>query len=206
MSLNLQGNDAVSTNLGFTMDLGSAPAMDDRSDLPDGEYVVQLTDAAPKITAEGAGRGFTAELTVVQGPFAGRKQFEFVNCIHPNVTAQEIGRKLLKSFCDGLGIVGQFSGDVRQLTQSQRPFLIGIKNKPDKRNNNEIRANIVKVAPLQQGGPANGQQPGQIPQQSAPAQQFQPGQQSQQPTPQQFQPQQSVQGAPSWSQQPQGTA
>lgn len=98
-------------------DAASLPPMDDYTPLVPGKYICQITGAEIKQTKTRTGHGLTFSLTVLDGPHAGRKVFDFINIDNPNSICQEIGRRVLAALVlasglQRLGPVAELNGKV----------------------------------------------------------------------------------------------
>jgi hypothetical protein len=72
--------------------------------LPAGAYNVEITGSDVKDAKSGNGTGLKIEYTVVDGPHARRKIFQYINIRHTSTQAEQIGQSQLSALCRAVGI------------------------------------------------------------------------------------------------------
>lgn len=92
-------------NLGMTFDPTEVEPDTGRSDpIPEGRYVLQVTDSDVVENAKQTGTVLKLTMEVFDGPLKGRKLFETLNIQHEKVQVQEIGQKQLSALAAAAGI------------------------------------------------------------------------------------------------------
>lgn len=77
----------------------------DYENLPDGNYLLEVSDADLKEDRSAGKSGIKITYDVIEpDDYKGRKVFGYINIEHPNVQAQEIGQKELASLCRAMSI------------------------------------------------------------------------------------------------------
>lgn len=134
------------TTLNF--DANSVEPAQPMSVLPKGRYNAEITDSEMKDTASGGGQYLQLEFTIIDGEYAGRKQWARLNLVNPNKTAEDIARRELSAICHAVGVLKV--GDSQEL--HNRPLQIDVT--VEKRKDNGEEANRIKgYIPVGQGGP-----------------------------------------------------
>ena len=72
---------------------------------PAGNYTVAMTDGEIKPTSDGSGKRLAFELTVLEGPFKGRKVWDGLNIENKSQVAQEIAHQQLSAICHAVGSI-----------------------------------------------------------------------------------------------------
>ena len=72
--------------------------------LPRGDYVVHVNESKLEDNSKGTGKTLTLVVEVLEGEYTGRLIWVRINYINANAQAQAIGRSLLKSITDAIGI------------------------------------------------------------------------------------------------------
>lgn len=87
------------------LDLSNVDANDRGSfePIPEGDYKLVCTDFDIQ-KKENGDEGAKVKFDVVEGEYAGRKVFDYINVFHSSAMAQEIGQKYLRGFMDAVGI------------------------------------------------------------------------------------------------------
>lgn len=174
--------------------------------LAGGWYVMAITGAEQKVTNAGTGTYLKLELTVVDGPFKGRKVWTNLNLNNPNPKAVEIAQQQLSAICHAIGVM-QLQNS-QQLMNIPMGVKLSIRKQDGYEDSNDVRGfkNAADVV-VQTAASAPVQQVAAPVQQVAPQQfvqqQFQPQQQQQMQQTQQFQQVQQVQQVPQQGQQAQ---
>ena len=75
----------------------------DFSPLPQGEYVVIITNSEMKQNSKKNGEYLLVEMDVVEGEYSNRKLFVYLNLKNPNEVAQKIGYQDLAKICKAVG-------------------------------------------------------------------------------------------------------
>jgi len=74
--------------------------------LPDGTYLVTITDSNQKPTKSGGGAWYLElEMTVQEGPHRGRRIFDRLNLENPSEKAVEIAHRTLSAICHVCGVM-----------------------------------------------------------------------------------------------------
>lgn len=73
--------------------------------LPKGRYLAEITDSEMKPTKAGDGQYLQLEFTVLDGEFAGRKQWARLNLDNANETAVSIAKQELSAICHSVGVM-----------------------------------------------------------------------------------------------------
>lgn len=79
--------------------------------IPPGWYSVYIDHAEVKETKAGDGMKLEVEMTVVGGPFSGRKVFPMINFMNPSQRATEIGREQLARLSKACDLKEEFFED-----------------------------------------------------------------------------------------------
>ena len=103
---------------GLTFDASKVAPQVPLEAFPAGTYLVAVTDAEVKPTSKGDGKRLAFELTVLDGPFKGRKVWDGLNIENKNPTAQEIAHQQLSAICHATGVIRL--SDVQELYN--KPF------------------------------------------------------------------------------------
>ena len=90
---------------GLTFDASTVAPQVPLEAFPAGTYLVALTDAEVKPTSKGDGKRMAFELTVLDGPFKGRKVWDGLNIENKNSVAQEIAHQQLSAICHATGVI-----------------------------------------------------------------------------------------------------
>lgn len=72
--------------------------------LPNGTYVVEITNADVKALKSGNGHGLQVEFTVIDGPYTKRRIWSQYNLQHVSPDAERIGRSQLAALCNAAGV------------------------------------------------------------------------------------------------------
>lgn len=107
---------------GFSFNAANVTPAAPLEPIPAGDYNVEMTDGEIVPTADGSGKRFKFELTVLDGEFKGRKIFDGFNIENKSAKAQEISHQQLSAMCHATGVI-QFD-DVQQLFG--KPFVAKI--------------------------------------------------------------------------------
>lgn len=140
-------------NLGMTYDPNAVePDSGVREPIPEGRYVLQVTDSDVVATSTGSGQMLKLTFEVFDGEFKGRKVFENLNIQNANAQAQEIAQRQLSALCRAAGIT-------QTLTDSQdlhfQPFEADVKIDPERTANGKTYAprNAIKKYIFEDGAP-----------------------------------------------------
>jgi len=135
--------------------------------IPAGEYKAAITDSDMLENSAKTGHYLKLEITIVEGPYNGRKIFTNLNLDNPNQTAVDIARAELKSICSAIGKPNAIINDSNEL--HDQPMTIKVK--VEKRKDNGEDSNRIKgyaplngagsssTAPKQSGGAKTGAKP-----------------------------------------------
>lgn len=123
--------------------------------VPADNYTVTLTDGEVVPTADGSGERLKFELTIMDGPFKGRKVWDGLNIKNQSAKAQEIAHQQLSAICYATGVINL--QDVQQFYG--RPFTAKIGLDPRRQDANDAEKwydprNTFKGAKPLDGGAA----------------------------------------------------
>jgi hypothetical protein len=79
----------------------------DFAPLPQGRYLVEITESDTRTTKNGSGEYVHLKMRVVEGPYENRFLFDNLNYINQNQTAQQIGQKILRRLCRLCSVEGE---------------------------------------------------------------------------------------------------
>lgn len=106
--------------------------------LPEGDYVVAVTESEIKPTKAGTGKYLSLKLSVLEGTGTGRTLFVNLNLENPNDTAVKIARAELGAICKAVGL-----GTVRDSSElHDLPFAVRVALKP--RSDTGDLQNVIK--------------------------------------------------------------
>ncbi len=71
--------------------------------LPEADYVAVITATEKKLSKAGTSHHLVVTYEILDGPYKGRKQFEYMNLWHPTPNTNAIARRDLKKICQALG-------------------------------------------------------------------------------------------------------
>lgn len=116
-------------------DLGSfdSRTIDTSNTIPEGEYVVAITESEKKTSKKSGSDYLQLKLQVIDGPRKGFTLFHVLNMWHEKEQTRSISQKQLATICNATGV--HTPKDSSQLHQI--PFIAKVKNEPD--DNNELR-------------------------------------------------------------------
>lgn len=117
--------------------------MGDFSPLPNGEYVVKISDSDYKQNKNKTGHYLQLIREVCEGDYKGRKVYSNLNLDNPNPVTVEIAQKELTSTCKACGVVSV--EDSEELHGIEHIVKLGIK-KGDKDNPDSNK--ILSIKPL----------------------------------------------------------
>lgn len=126
--------DDLSQLLGPEFDLNEVPPMDDFIPVPPGNYTCQIAGAEIKETKSRTGHGLTFSLTVLDGPHAGRKVFDFINIANPSQVCQKMGRSVFAALSKACGIVKQRNESFPVAELNGKVVVAHVKVKDDRNN------------------------------------------------------------------------
>lgn len=92
------------TDLGGPFDATSVAPADSFDPLPNGTYVVLVTDSEMAPTKSG-GKMLKLTLEVAEGEYKGRKLWDQLNLVNANPTAVEIAQRTLSAICHAVGVL-----------------------------------------------------------------------------------------------------
>lgn len=78
---------------------------EERTLLPDGEYVSIITDTEIVDNSKGTGKILKITHQIAEGAYQNRKVWDNLNIVHQNMNAQEIAQRRLTSICIAVGVV-----------------------------------------------------------------------------------------------------
>ncbi len=94
--------------------------------IPSGWYKAYMSASEMKPTKDGNGAFLSVEYTIMEGQYAGMKQFDRMNLQNANPVAVEIGYKQLSAVCHAVGVIQV--ADSSQL--HNRPLMIKVALRP----------------------------------------------------------------------------
>lgn len=98
----------------------------DGAPLPNGDYLLELTNSTRKDSASGNGWGISCEFTVVGDVMTGRKVFEYLNLGNASDEARRIANETLAKLCNAVGVT-----TVRDTAELHgKPFAAHVKVTP----------------------------------------------------------------------------
>ena len=128
--------------------------------LPEGEYLVAITDSAIKLTKAGNGKYAQFEFTVMDGDLKGRKVWDRLCIEHPKAKAQKIARERLSAICHAVGVLEP--GDTVNLHNLPLLAKVAVKRRDDNgeltneikgyRPKEAVKAKSAPKAPASSGG------------------------------------------------------
>ncbi len=134
----------------------------DFAPIPPGEYPMMVTGSEMRKTAKGDDM-YVMEYTVIDGQYAGRKVFEYLNLYNQNEMARKIARSSLASLCEAVGVPS--INDTAEL--HDKTFGALLKVETSTRDGKEYASNkVAKYMPLTNAHVAPPAQP-QAPQANA---------------------------------------
>ena len=87
------------TSFGQIFDASSVDPSSGYDVLPQGKYLAQIVASEMRATKDGMGQYLYLELSVIEGPYAGRKLFDRLNLKNANPDAVQIAQRTLSSIC-----------------------------------------------------------------------------------------------------------
>lgn len=72
--------------------------------IPEGDYVVMITDSDVKSTKSGDGEYLKLTFKIIEGSYQGRLIWSNLNLVNANETAVEIAQRELAAICSAIGI------------------------------------------------------------------------------------------------------
>lgn len=85
-------------------DASTVPDMMEFSAVPEGQYIVIITNSEMKPTKTGTGSYLNITFDILDGPYKGRKLWSRLNLNNPNSTAVDIARRELGAICRAVGV------------------------------------------------------------------------------------------------------
>lgn len=98
--------------------------------LPPGKYVAQIVQSEMQPTKLGDGQKLQLELSILEGPYRGRKLWDWLNLVNRSQQSVEIAQRQLSAICHAVGQI-QVS-DSEQL--HFRPMLVSVNVEYDSRD------------------------------------------------------------------------
>lgn len=123
----------------FSFDPNEVKIESQFSAMPAGEYLAQIVDSEVKPTKSGSGMVLKLTWKVVDGQFANRNVFEYVNMQNQNPTAEKIGKETLTKICSAIGVTARVT-DSTQLHGKPAKIVLAVKQDPQFGESNEIKA------------------------------------------------------------------
>jgi hypothetical protein len=113
-------------NLGQTFDANSIEPSQPFELLPAGKYLMQIVNSEMRGTKSGDGQYLWMELDVIDGPHAGKKQWERLNLVNNNSQAVEISQRTLSAICRAVGKMTVSDSEMLHF----QPMTVTVKVKP----------------------------------------------------------------------------
>jgi len=113
--------------------------MDDFEPVPADTYVVAIVRSEMKETKAGNGEYLELEMTILDGPYKGRKLWDRLCLAHPNSVVVKIARARLASVCKATGILTP--SDSAELHDIPFAARVAVK----KREDNDELTNTIKA-------------------------------------------------------------
>ncbi|WP_089177118.1 DUF669 domain-containing protein [Bosea sp. AS-1] len=114
--------------------------------LPAGDYVMQIIESELKPKDNGD-CGLNLTIEIIDGPFANRKIWDWLNIRHSNPQAQSIAQRALADLCLATGVQGLRDSEELHF----KPFIGTVKINPAK-GNYEASNGIKRYKPMSGGG------------------------------------------------------
>ena len=105
--------------------------------VPNGDYPVVITESEMKDTKSGGGQYLQLVLEVIEGPYKGRKVWDRLNLVNPNVTAVEIGQRALSQICHAINHLNLT--DTVELHGKPMIAKLVVKQSPGYDDSNEVK-------------------------------------------------------------------
>jgi len=105
--------------------------------IPVGKYIAEITDSDMRPNSKNTGEYLWLELTVLDGPYAGRKLWAQLNLVNPSSQAVEIAQRELSAICHATGKLRV--QDSMELHNVPMEINVKIKNNPEYGPQNVIR-------------------------------------------------------------------
>ena len=135
------------TSFGQIFDASSVDPSSGYDVLPQGKYLAQIVASEMRATKDGMGQYLYLELSVIEGPYAGRKLFDRLNLKNANPDAVQIAQRTLSSICRAVGKM--------QVSNSEQlhmiPLIAAVRIRPAKGQYDE--SNSIRYLP-REGQPA----------------------------------------------------
>lgn len=111
----------------FSFDSAAVEPQTTNTPIPADTYLCQVTESDLKPLKSGNGTGLSLTLTVLDGPFKGRKVWENLNVQHTNGETQRIAQSQLSALCRAVGV-----GQLRDTTElHNKPLKVKVKIRKD---------------------------------------------------------------------------
>ena len=92
-------------NLGMAFDANNVEPAQEMGPLPEGEYVVMVTESEMKQTRDGTGQMLALTLEAIEGDLNGRKLWDNLNLVNKSQQAMQIAQATLSSICRAIGVM-----------------------------------------------------------------------------------------------------
>jgi Protein of unknown function (DUF669) len=120
--------------------------------LAPGEYVAEAITATTQQTKKGDGYTVKVEWRVAQGDHEGRHLFQYITFLHPNSTAQNIGRAQIKDWCVAVG----FEGALQKLEPLLfKPVKLKVAIAKDESGQYPDQNKVTRILPVNPKGPTS---------------------------------------------------
>ena len=116
--------------------------------LPAGKYRAQIVESEMRVTRNGMGQFLWLMLDILEGEQKGRKIFDQLNLVNPNLTTVEIAQRTLSAICHATGKMHVSDSEELHLI----PMTIQVKIKPPKNGYGE--SNAIAYLPPEKGAAA----------------------------------------------------
>lgn len=118
---------------GLTFDASKIKPAEPLEPVPGDMYTVVMSDGSVVPTNDGTGKRLKFELTIMDGPFKGRKIWDGLNIENTSAKAQEIAQQQLSAICHAVNVINLT--DVQQLYG--KPFAAKIGLDPRRQDAND---------------------------------------------------------------------
>ena len=93
--------------------------------IPVGDYRLLVEGSAYKATKTGTGHFMEVRMSVIDGPFKGRKVFDRFNIQNANPQAEQIGKGQMKRFLSAIGVTEPLASETDFHRKAENKIVIG---------------------------------------------------------------------------------
>lgn len=115
--------------------------------LPAGKYRAQIVESEMRVTRNGMGQYLWLMLDILEGPHQGRKLFDQLNLVNPNLTTVEIAQRTLSAICHATGKLQV--NDSEELHLIPMTIQVGVKPPKDGYGERNTIRYLVPDGPMQ---------------------------------------------------------